>query len=193
MPLINPTISYTVKHQRIGANRYVVPGWITGNTGAFGLGNGNLFYIPVYVGERATFDRIGTRVVAAGGAGSLARLGIYRENGTLPGALVVDAGTVATDALAFVEAVINVTLGRGHYFLAIVGDDAGVNLEALGNSNPGCLAGWEGFNVGQAQPAYLCTYIGGHAADVAGGLADPAAAPGFQSASVAGTMVYLRE
>lgn len=65
---------------------------------------------------------IGIAVITAAAAGSLARLAVYAANASgKPGALIVDAGTVATDSTGYK----NITLGTpvilmpGLYFLTI--------------------------------------------------------------------------
>lgn len=45
----------------------------------------------------ATVDRIGVTTTASGGTGAVARLGIRADNNGLPGALILDAGTIAVD------------------------------------------------------------------------------------------------
>lgn len=91
-------------------------------TGRTVNGNGadNLTAVPFWVGESWTFDRIACAVTTAA-AGSTVRLGIYADNGQgLPGALVLDAGTVSGEAVAAVEATISQSLAPGWYWLAAV-------------------------------------------------------------------------
>jgi len=74
--------------------------------------------IPFPVPERMTFDRIAIKVDTAA-ASTMARLAIYADNGKCyPGALILDAGEVATDTTGVKEIQINVTLDRGLYWLA---------------------------------------------------------------------------
>ena len=78
------------------------------------------YYTPFMVSISTTFDRIAidhTSVV--GGAGSVARLGIYSATAGLPASLVLDAGTIdLTTAAAFKAITISQTLTPGLYFLA---------------------------------------------------------------------------
>lgn len=77
-------------------------------------------FIPFYVTETATFDRMGISV-STGQASTNGRLAIYADDGHgQPGALVLDAGTVVTTATAAVEATINQQLTPGLYWLACV-------------------------------------------------------------------------
>jgi hypothetical protein len=122
----------------------VVPGvpWITGNyydgTTFFG-GNmstqaqvANLLIavpiIPVSLGRKygdaVSVDRIGIEVTTAGAAGKKARLGMYTMGADgKPGALLVDAGEVAIDAIAGVEKTISQTLRCGDiYFRVYISD-----------------------------------------------------------------------
>lgn len=76
--------------------------------------------VPFWVGKTQAFDRIGCAVTTLDAAASI-RLGIYADTGEgLPGALVVDAGTVSGAAVAAVEATISQTLAPGWYWLAAV-------------------------------------------------------------------------
>jgi hypothetical protein len=85
---------------------------------------GDLYYIPIMVGEQTSFDRIGINVTVAGAGGTLARLGIYEmKSDGLPGARLDDYGTVAVDStgdkLITIPAFRQVR-ERGAYFLALV-------------------------------------------------------------------------
>lgn len=74
--------------------------------------------LPILLTKPATFDTIAVNVTAAGGAGSTIRLGIYADNGSgAPGALILDAGTVASDSIGQKTAAITQTLGPGLYWL----------------------------------------------------------------------------
>jgi hypothetical protein len=76
--------------------------------------------IPFSVGVTTTFDRIGI-FHGSNVVGSTYRMGIYEDDGAgLPGALILDAGTVATSASAntFLEVTISQQLTPGLYWLA---------------------------------------------------------------------------
>lgn len=82
----------------------------------------------LWVGERVLLDRIGIEVTAIAGvtAGHTTRLGIRSDNGNgLPGAVVLDAGTVASDAVAQVEMTISQVLTPGLYWLTGTPQGAG--------------------------------------------------------------------
>lgn len=122
---------------------YEAPKWIAK---APGVGNGDLFYTRyLKVGKRhmspmgsfsagtvnviadyiyatpfpipiqMTFDRIGVYVYTTGAG--LCRLGIYADDATYPGALVLDAGTVDVSSQGFKEITINQVLSAGLYWL----------------------------------------------------------------------------
>ena len=70
-----------------------------------------------------TFDRIGINVTAGGGGSTKARLGIYNEGENLaPGSLLLDAGEIAVDSTGVKTIVIDQSLTKGIYFVAIVSD-----------------------------------------------------------------------
>lgn len=156
-----------------GAYPWVIPGWYTAGSSTITIAAGRVYYIPIFVSEQHTYDRIGIDVDAD--AGTLARLGIYKWSGGLPGALILDAGTVATNAIAAVAAVINQVLERGYYFMAIVAD----NTPTLASPSTSFLAppvqGMD--NTCSLRAEYVVLVVDGEGGQVAGGLADPAVAP----------------
>jgi hypothetical protein len=79
--------------------------------------NQSLRVTPLYVPRALTLDRIGLDVTTAGQAGAVIRLGIYADDGGYPGALVLDAGTIAGDAVATPEITIAQALAIGVYWL----------------------------------------------------------------------------
>jgi hypothetical protein len=77
-------------------------------------------YIPIYVAEDTTFNRISIRSSGTFSGSATVRLGIY-NNGTdnLPSTVVLDAGTVNPTTLnTLAEATISQTLSKGWYWLA---------------------------------------------------------------------------
>lgn len=65
---------------------------------------------PLWIPNAVTLDRIGVEVTGAGESGSVIRLGIWDDDGTgtFPGAMLLDAGTVAGDGTpAFKELTIS--------------------------------------------------------------------------------------
>lgn len=78
-----------------------------------------LWALPFYVDTTQTYTRIGVRVNGAD-AGKAIRLGIYSDSSGVPGALVLDAGTVSTTSTGLQEITISQSLTPGWYWLAFV-------------------------------------------------------------------------
>jgi len=104
--------------------RWCVPGWFweVGNNTVVVLGR--IYFEPIFVDTQTTFDRIGINVTGGDGLGGLADLRIFNEALGLPTSLILSAGTVSTNAPGAQEIVINQTLPRGYYFLAVRVDQA---------------------------------------------------------------------
>lgn len=103
--------------------------------GASSTGGGwanKILFAPFYVPKATTFDRIGINVAAAV-AGGEARLGIYEAGaGGLPGALVLDAGTVACTSTGGKEIVISQALSADTlYWLAVVNNHATISITSI--------------------------------------------------------------
>lgn len=82
--------------------------------------------VPIKVGREGTIDRIGIEVTVAGVAGSLIRLGVRDQttNG-IPGALLLDAGTVAGDVVGITELPVTLRLRKpGTYWLSATAQGA---------------------------------------------------------------------
>jgi hypothetical protein len=93
----------------------------------------DILYTLIAPPETHTFTAIGINVTSAGAGGTIARLGIYdadeTADGFLPGALIVDAGTVSIASTGVKSIAISETLERGKpYFLALVHDAAAVSM-----------------------------------------------------------------
>jgi hypothetical protein len=102
--------------------------------------NGSFLASPVLVGVAHTFVGIGAGINTAGSAGALVRLGLYADNGSgAPGALIVDAGTVAATSATFVSAAISQALAPGLYWAAcaIQGAPATTPVLEATNDPPG--------------------------------------------------------
>lgn len=85
------------------------------------LGNGTLRVTPFVVPRRVSLTKIGLEVTSGGDAASTLRIGIYADDGAgYPGALVLDAGTVAGDAIAVAEITIALALEPGLYWTGAV-------------------------------------------------------------------------
>ena len=129
----------------------------------------------------------------ASAPGGLARIGIYSPTptGGYPGAVLLDAGTVALDAVAVVEIVIAVTLTRGEYYIAHVQDAAATIATVTHNEIT------RSAHVGLGTSCGVITNLmvnrqNGRQAEVAGGLTDPY--PGaITRVSINNIMVWLRK
>ena len=91
-------------------------------------------YFPVTTD--VTLDRIGVSVNTAGAAGSVIRLGIYRDDGAIgPDALVLDAGTVDSTTTGRKEIVISQALTPDNYWLMLAGQGAPATQPNVGRAN----------------------------------------------------------
>lgn len=99
-----------------------IDGHITTSTSSSTAATATRTYFSVLFVPRAqALDRISISVSTAGAAATVARLGLYAADPTLnwePGALLLDAGTVATDSTGVKEATISTTLSPGVYWMA---------------------------------------------------------------------------
>jgi hypothetical protein len=108
-----------------------------------------IYAVPFYSGRGGALDRIALEVAVAAAAGKRARLGIYDYTSDVniyPNNLVVDAGEVAVDAVAVVEAVINQPLAPDSMYWFVVTSDGTPSTRAafpvsdfLGSGNGGPL------------------------------------------------------
>jgi len=74
--------------------------------------------------RRMRFDQVRFVVHSAGGAGALARVGIYRDNGDFyPGELIQDFGDFDVSTSGGKYATIDLTLDRGLYWIAYNNND----------------------------------------------------------------------
>lgn len=90
----------------------------TGGTTSNVLVNGTLRVAPIYLARTVSLTKIGLQVTVIGDAGSTIRLGIYGDTGEFyPGALVLDAGTIAGDSATVQEITIAQTLPKGVYWI----------------------------------------------------------------------------
>jgi hypothetical protein len=76
-------------------------------------------YVPIFIAESTTLDRIGIRTGGSFSGTATVRIGIYDSANGQPSTVELDAGTVsATAASTNYEITINHTLSAGLYFLA---------------------------------------------------------------------------
>jgi hypothetical protein len=97
------------------------------------------YFVPFRLAASTTFDRIGVDVATAGTATAVLRLGIYSPDaaGDLPGTLILDAGTVAGDALGAKQATISQLLAAGMYWLCVCNQVAsGTAIRAVTSYDP---------------------------------------------------------
>lgn len=79
----------------------------------------NIAWAATFVcSERTTWTKIGTTVGTAI-ASSVLRFGIYKDNAGVPGALILDAGTVSSATTGAKEVTISQSLDPGIYWLAV--------------------------------------------------------------------------
>jgi len=86
-------------------------------------------YYPVF--RRLRFDRVGIFIAGAGAAGARARLGVYRDEDGAPSTLVADFGEALADVAGWQELTIDLTLEPGAYWLAVLLNDATVDLQRM--------------------------------------------------------------
>ena len=90
-------------------------------------------YFPVTTD--VTLDRIGISVNTAGAAGSVIRLGIYRDDGAIgPDALVLDAGTVDSTTTGRKEITISQALTPDNYWLMLAGQGTPASAPNVGRA-----------------------------------------------------------
>jgi hypothetical protein len=93
-----------------------VPGWTIASRASWPATANRIRYIPIWVEEAITFNRIGVEVET--GAAGTCDLRIFKWLNGLPAALILSAGTVDTTAVGIKTIAISQFLGRGFYFLA---------------------------------------------------------------------------
>jgi hypothetical protein len=102
-----------MRHLAGGTRYYTYP---IGNTTNTAPTQDTLYAMPFYAPEGTAYDEIAV-VCASGGASSNVRLGIYEDDNGKPGALLLDAGQVATTTGGTKSIAITQTLS-GWYWLA---------------------------------------------------------------------------
>jgi len=104
----------------VSGQTYSALGNASGDQGGV-LGASELNFNPFFVESSATYDQISVRTAGNFSGSGVVRLGIYDDNGGVPGNLVLDAGTVSTTAANTVYTItISQTLSAGMYFLCAV-------------------------------------------------------------------------
>jgi len=83
--------------------------------------NNLLYYVPFYIKQGIVIDRIGVNNQGAGQSGSLLTLGIYADTGGgIPGARLLDAGSVDGTQVVFLRKTINFTAQDTMVWLAML-------------------------------------------------------------------------
>jgi hypothetical protein len=78
------------------------------------------YYIPIFIPETTTLDRIAIQTGSGFSGTATMRLGIYNNTNGLPSTVVVDGGTVScTAASTIYEVTISQSLATGFYWLAM--------------------------------------------------------------------------
>lgn len=144
------------------SGNYFYPASGTANGSSTTLGNGSARALPWFLEASVTITKMAVDVTSAGDAGAAKlRLGIYADTGAYyPGGLLVDAGQVAADAVAMVEATINLTLARGIYWIVSC-------VQGVTTTQPGIrtVTGWIppiNLPIGTTLPAANGTNTGNH-------------------------------
>lgn len=124
-------------HPGYVSGRYYYPTNTGVNIGTTSVTANRLWLLPFYAAETKTWTKLGINVTATtAAAGKKARLGIYNNSGGVPTTLLLDAGEVAIDAVAAVEATISQSLTGGNwYWLAFISDDSNVTVSAYSTTN----------------------------------------------------------
>lgn len=85
----------------------------------WGAGSYQTYYVPIFIPENRSFDRIAIHTMPNTSETGLVRLGIYNNFETRPSSLILDAGTVSCSAPSTrFQITINITLESGWYWLA---------------------------------------------------------------------------
>lgn len=191
------SIPTTYRIINVGGNYdWEIPGYSC-NDGNIAIGDipDDVVYSLIVPSANVTYTAIGIQVLAAGSVGSIARLGIYEatetSDGWIPGALVVDAGTVSIATTGSKSIAISEALTSGQpYFLAFVHNDAASTLTVTR-----CLeseivvAPQYGRATGLADGLQYAQYVAGGAGT--GALADPAPSATYLIFTGEGTVVRL--
>lgn len=111
--------------------RTVTPAWRScGNGGGIVVPAGTAIFIPFLIGEAMSVDRLVAVIDAAGGAGSVARFGMYTLSGGAPQSLLYQSGTFAgASGDKFVGVSPSWALSPGWVLLALVHNDSAGTLK----------------------------------------------------------------
>jgi len=149
-------VKYYAWLTEIFAYRY--PGYyyttaILGATATMALTANTIYAFPFLVVRKSRWDRMNI-VVTTAASGTKVRIGIYTDRDLYPHQLIVDAGEVLTDSTGSKDALIDVVLEPGLYWLVMLSNGAptlggiapGNTFAILGQSNVNTLGNnsWRG-------------------------------------------------
>lgn len=110
-----------VLHPGIKTNNYYMAANVLPSAAVATISANSIYYQPISIS--GTVNRIGIEVTT--GVAGAARLGLYTNNGGIPGTLILDCGTVDVTNIAIVEATIADTVLRGEWmWMAVVSNVA---------------------------------------------------------------------
>lgn len=101
--------------------------------GTFSVTMNRLYAQPFIISHNTTMTKLGIEVTTAAAAGKLLRLGLYSNNGSVPDALILDAGTLPADGIAVLESAISQALTPGLYWMALVTDGGTLQVRGITN------------------------------------------------------------
>lgn len=165
-----------VLHPGIRVNNYYLAASVLPSTAVASISANSIYYQPISI--TGTINRIGIEITT--GAAGAARLGLYSNNGGIPGSLILDCGTVDTTNIALVEATIADTVFRGEW----------IWMAVVSNAAPACRTGTMGSAMitgGSTPSVGVRAYVGSFAY-----AALPATAPTISGASSVGPAIWLR-
>lgn len=123
-PTTHQDVENEVGRARAAILSAVVRGqWYTAQGNPVGTANGltyeTLYYVPVWM-PAGTVQTLACRNTVAGATGQVVRMGMYGSVATtgFPGALLVDAGTVAATVAGTKEFAVSVAVEPGLYYIA---------------------------------------------------------------------------
>ena len=127
------------------SGRYHTNQFIAGTAVNLALAGNQLYAVPFFMADGHTILKMAVHCTTAK-AGSAARLGIYADNGSAyPGALVLDAGTVATIATGLKEStgLTSVLASNSLYWLVVV-SNSNPSVAAVNSPDAFPLLGYDG-------------------------------------------------
>jgi len=108
------------RYRKGGSTRYFASGIGATSGGTLALVANTLYGFPFFVPTNQRFNEIAIRVTT-GISGSVVRLGVYADDGTIaPGRLIADFGTVGSATTGTKTIAIDLALSAGLYWLACV-------------------------------------------------------------------------